>query len=176
MPAMTGEEGSEIDYAGRIERALRGALRELLAEVAEDGLPGENHFYLSFRTDAPGVVLSAELRELYPEEMTVVLQHQFWDLEVDDDCFSVTLKFSGRPQRIAVPFEAMTAFADPCAEFGLRFQQLEDDLAGASGRPAPEDGAKAGRTSSPAESNGNPNDSPNGNPNGNVVKLEDFRR
>jgi hypothetical protein len=163
---MSEDDGSEIDYAGRIERALRGALRELLAEVAEDGLPGENHFYVSFRTDAPGVVLSPELRDLYREEMTVVLQHQFWDLEVDDESFSVTLKFSGRPQRIAVPFEAMTAFADPCAEFGLRFQQLENDLAGASaaGAPISEDGAKAGGASSGADHNGK------------VVQIDDFRR
>lgn len=170
---MSEDDGSEIDYAGRIEQALRGALRELLAEVAEDGLPGDNHFYLSFRTDAPGVVLGAHLRDLYPEEMTVVLQHQFWDLEVDDECFSVTLKFSGRPERIAVPFEAMTAFADPCAEFGLRFQQLEEDLSGAAPSAASmegvastdEDGAKAGPPSTRA-----------GEQNGKVVQIEDFRR
>ncbi|HVS16078.1 MAG TPA: ClpXP protease specificity-enhancing factor SspB [Thermoanaerobaculia bacterium] len=158
-------DGSEIDYAGRIEQALRGALRELLAEVAERGLPGENHFYLTFRTDSPGVVLSAALRERYPEEMTVVLQHQFWDLEVDDDCFSVTLKFSGTPQRIAVPFAALTAFADPCAEFGLRFQQLEADLAqGGSEDPDTEDGASEGDPSSVPERNGK------------VVQIDDFRR
>jgi uncharacterized protein len=159
-------DGSEIDYAGRIEQALRSALRELLAEVAERGLPGENHFYLTFRTDAPGVVLSAALRERYPEEMTVVLQHQFWDLEVDDESFSVTLKFSGTPQRIAVPFDALTAFADPCAEFGLRFQQLEEDLARSSATEASEveDGAEDLESSGVSDRNGK------------IVQIDDFRR
>jgi hypothetical protein len=102
--------------------------------------------------------------------MTVVLQRQFWDLEVEDDCFAVTLKFSGTPQRIAVPFDALTAFADPCAEFGLRFQQLEEDLAQASVESSEDDGTDGEDPDvqrEPAAVTGR---------NGNVVQIEDFRR
>lgn len=110
-----------FDYPRMVREALRQVPREALRRAAEIGIPEPHHFYLSFRTDHPGVEVASFLRDRYPEEMTVVLQHQFWDLEVDDEAFSVGLTFSGRPEHIRVPFRALTAFIDPGAEFGLRF-------------------------------------------------------
>jgi hypothetical protein len=119
---------SKIDYVARIDAALREVVRDLLAEVADEGLPGTHHFFLSFDTSHAGVILPPSLHSRYPGEMTVVLQHQFWDLEVEEHQVSVTLQFAGVPQRITVPFAALSAFSDPAAEFGLRFQRLEAEL------------------------------------------------
>jgi len=110
-----------LNYPKILEAALRDAVRRVLVEVAEHGLPSDHHFYVGFRTDAPGASLPRFLRERYPEEMTIVLQHQFWDLEVGDDEFSVSLSFDNAPQRLTVPFAALTAFMDPSAQFALRF-------------------------------------------------------
>ena len=110
-----------IDYPQRLENALLWMVGELLRQVAADGLPGEHHFYLTFRTDAEGVEMPASLRESFPEEMTIVLQHRFWDLTVEDDRFGVTLAFDGARQRLRVPFAALRAFLDPSVRFGLRF-------------------------------------------------------
>ena len=110
-----------IDYPGIVQEALRDSVRRVLAQVAENGMPGEHHFYIGFRTDHPGVTVPRFLRDLYPEEVKIVLQHQFWDLEVDEEFFSVTLTFNGQRQRLTVPFMALTAFVDPTAEFMLRF-------------------------------------------------------
>lgn len=110
-----------LDYHAMVQRALLGVLRKALELAAEEGIPGDHHFYLSFQTAAPGVLVPAFLRDRFPEEVTIVLQHQFWDLQVDDDGFSVTLAFEASRQRIGVPWEAVTAFIDPVAEFALRF-------------------------------------------------------
>ena len=110
-----------LDYQALIREALRGVVQDAMLQVAEDGFPGEHHFYLGFRTDDPDVQIPGYLRERYPEEITVVLQRQYWDLEVDDDGFSVTLAFDARHERIAVPWSALTSFVDPVAEFALRF-------------------------------------------------------
>ena len=112
-----------VDYARLVREALLEVPRRALRLAAREGLPGEHHFYLSFRTGHPGVSVSPSLRARHPEEMTVVLQHQYWDLAVGDDAFSVTLRFGGVPERLHVPFAALTAFADPAAEFGLRFDR-----------------------------------------------------
>jgi uncharacterized protein len=109
-------------YEKMVETALRGVAREALARAARDGLRGGHHFYVSFRTDAPGVVLPPQLLAKYPEEMTIVLQHQFWGLEVGEAAFSVSLSFSGRMERLTVPFAAITTFADPSVKFGLQFE------------------------------------------------------
>jgi len=111
----------KIDYAAILQDALRDAVRRVLEQVTEHGLPGEHHFYIGFRTDFPGVEVPRFLREQYPEETTIILQHQFWDLEVTPEWFSVLLSFGGARQRLTVPFAALTAFADPSADFGLRF-------------------------------------------------------
>jgi hypothetical protein len=123
-----------FDYPRILQRALRSVVREVLARTAAEGLPGDHHFYLSLRTDHPEVGFPPFLRERYPEEITVVLQNQFWGLTVDDQGFAVTLRFDGDPVRLSVPFDAVVAFFDPAAQFGLRF-----DLAGLAGNAtAPE--------------------------------------
>ena len=110
-----------FDYQKMVETALRGVVREALVRSARQGLPGAHHFYLAFRTKAPGVVLPDYLFAKYPEEMTIVLQHQFWGLEVGDEAFSVTLSFQNRPEQLTIPFVAVTSFADPSVKFGLQF-------------------------------------------------------
>jgi len=118
-------------YEKMVETALRGVAREAVARAARDGLRGDHHFYISFSTGAPGVVIPPQLLAKYPEEMTIVLQHQFWGLEVGDAAFSVGLSFSGRMERLIVPFAAITTFADPSVKFGLQFE------APSAGRPEP---------------------------------------
>jgi len=118
-------DADRIDYHKLLQEALRDALRgavhRVLSQVAEEGLPGEHFFYIGFRTDRSGVDVPRFLRDQYPEEMTIVLQNQYWDLEVEEESFAVTLTFGGARQRLTIPFHALTAFADPSAEFGLRF-------------------------------------------------------
>ncbi len=114
----------KIDYPAILQDALRDAVRRILEQVSEHGMPGDHHFYLSFQTDFPGVEVPRFLREQYPEEATIILQHQFWGLEVGPEDFSVLLSFGGSRQRVRVPFAALTAFADPAAAFGLRFQEI----------------------------------------------------
>jgi uncharacterized protein len=111
-----------IRYDLLVQDALRGVVRNVLAESAREGLPGEHHFYITFRTDAPGVRLSTRMREKYPGEMTIVLQHQFWDLNVSDDSFEVGLSFNNIPERLVIPFDAVTGFFDPSVQFGLKFE------------------------------------------------------
>ncbi|HEX5761295.1 MAG TPA: ClpXP protease specificity-enhancing factor SspB [Thermoanaerobaculia bacterium] len=113
--------GETIDYQQRVQDALRGLVVRLLEEVAAEGLPGDHYFYLSFRTQHPGVAMPAVLRDLHPEELNIVLQHQFWDLDVGEEAFAVTLRFNGLRQRLTIPYAALTAFLDPVASFGLRF-------------------------------------------------------
>ncbi len=111
-----------LRYDLMVQEALKGVVRKILSEAARDGLPGEHHFYVTFRTGAPGVRLSQRLREKHPDEMTIVLQHQFWDLSVSDHSFEVGLSFSGVPERLLVPFDAVTTFFDPSVQFGLKFE------------------------------------------------------
>jgi hypothetical protein len=121
-----------------VEAALRGVVREALARTAANGLPGAHHFYITFRTRAPGVAIPDYLLQQYPEEMTVVLEHQFWDLEVAEEQFGVTLSFANRPERLTVPFAAITAFADPSVKFGLQFQPPSAEEAAALSAAPPE--------------------------------------
>jgi hypothetical protein len=111
-----------LDYPQMVETALRGVVREALARAAQDGLRGAHHFYVSFRTDVPGVALPDYLLDKYPDEMTIVLQHQFSGLQVGDQEFSVTLSFQNRPEQLTIPFAAVTSFADPSVKFGLQFE------------------------------------------------------
>ena len=111
-----------IRYDVLVQDALRGAVRKILAEVAQTGLPGQHHFYISFDTQHPGVRLSSRIRARYPEEMTIVLQHQFWDLVVNEHAFEVGLSFSGIPEKLLVPFAAVKGFFDPSVQFGLQFE------------------------------------------------------
>ncbi len=118
---------TQLPYDLMVEDALRGVVRRALEVVASRGLPGNHHFYITFRTDHPGVKLPAYLRERYPAEMTIVLQYQFWGLEVREADFQVTLSFNDKPERLVIPLEAVKAFADPSVRFGLQFDSLEDD-------------------------------------------------
>jgi len=112
-------------YDKWIGDALLGVIRRSLASVAAAGLPGEHHFYITFRTDAEGVEMAHYLRAQHPEEMTIVLQHQFSDLDVDTDRFAVSLTFNGQNERLRVPFAAVTAFVDPSVNFGLQLRMLQ---------------------------------------------------
>jgi uncharacterized protein len=111
-----------LRYDKMVENALRSVVRDALAVTAERGLPGAHHFYITFRTDYAGVDIPDFLRAQYPQEMTIVLEHQFWGLEVDTVKFGVTLSFHSQAQRLIVPLAAITAFADPSVKFGLEFR------------------------------------------------------
>jgi uncharacterized protein len=146
-----------LRYDQMLEEALRGVVRRALRTVAESGLPGSHHFYITFKTGAPGVELTPRLKDKYPDEMTIVLQYQFWGLEVSAERFIVTLSFNDVPERLVVPFAAITAFADPAAKFGLQFQQDT----GAAPEEAPE---KATGTDAPARAARDPADRRAGHP------------
>lgn len=115
-----------LRYDRMVEDALRGVVRDALVQTAQHGLFGEHHFYITFRTRFAGVRVPPHILARHPDEMTIVLQHQFWSLEVDDEHFEVTLSFSGVSERLYIPFAAVTGFADPSAKFGLQFQVEED--------------------------------------------------
>jgi hypothetical protein len=115
------ENQDKLHYDRMMENALRGVVREALETVAAAGLPGEHHFYVTFRTEHAGVDMPARLRQRHPEEMTIVLQHQYWDLKVEAERFQVTLSFDRVHERLVIPFAAITAFVDPSVQFGLQF-------------------------------------------------------
>src|SRR5215470_15472333 len=119
---------NRLDYERLCADALRGVVRRALAQVADRGLPGGNHFLITFKTVYPGVVMPDYLRERYPDAISVMLQYEFWNLEVEEDRFSVTLSFSDVRERLVVPFLAVTAFVDPFAKFQLKFEaQVEGE-------------------------------------------------
>lgn len=149
-----------IRYDRWIEDALRSVVRRALAQAAAEGLPGEHHFYVTFRTDADGVELADRLRAQHPGEMTIVLQHQFADLATDDEAFSVTLYFGGRPERLRVPFAAITAFADPAVNFGLQLKSDEAEATPEGGDVDAAPDADAAAETAPGE----------------VVALDSFRK
>ena len=126
-----------IRYDLLVQDALRGVVRTVLADAAKNGLPGDHHFFITFKTTAPGLRLSDRMRERYPEEMTIILQHQFWDLGVTDHAFEVGLSFSNKPERLLVPFAAITTFHDPSVQFGLKFDAVEE-TAGDDAETVPE--------------------------------------
>jgi hypothetical protein len=146
-----------IDYGNLMHQAMRGLMRKVLADVAEHGLPGAHHFFITFDTNSPGVKLADWLHDRYPGDMTVVLQHWFTGLEVDDDGFAVTLNFGNRPEPLYIPFDAIRTFVDPSVEFGLRFETQE----------AEEDKEDDGDDDGPE---------PDGPPAAQVVRLDRFRK
>jgi hypothetical protein len=113
----------QIRYDLLTQQALRGVVRTVLTDTAKKGLPGDHHFYISFDTTADGVHMSDRLRAQYPDEMTIILQHQFWDLKVSEEHFEVGLSFGGVPERLMVPFDAINGFFDPSVQFGLQFEE-----------------------------------------------------
>jgi len=168
-----------IRYDILAQAALRGVVRTVLADAAKKGLPGDHHFKITFVTGAPGVRLSESLRARYPEEMTIVLQHQFWDLAVNDQAFEVGLSFGGKPERLAIPFDAVTAFYDPAVQFGFQFEVIEPAGAAAEAAPRPPEkpAADTGKSASlpapPAPEPATPT-APEGG--GEVVRLDRFRK
>jgi hypothetical protein len=156
-----------IRYDLLTREALRSVVRRVLADVARSGLPGEHHFYITFDTHAPGVRLAPRLRQEYPDAMTIVLQHQFYDLTVNDQGFEVGLSFGGAVERLVIPFEAITGFVDPSVQFGLQFETLveaaEPVVAAEPEPPAPQaepKAAKTRRSASPVETKPAQSDKP----------------
>lgn len=129
---------TEINYDQLVEKALKHVVIEALKIVEKQGLPGEHHFYISFRTDYPGVKMDDLIRSQYPKEMTIVLQNQFSDLEVNEQGFSVTLKFSRVPYTLEIPFAAITYFGDPSVRFGVSFgSEIDSNTPAEESKPAP---------------------------------------
>lgn len=126
----------QIRYDLLAQNALRGVVRSVLAETAKKGLPGDHHLYITFHTQAPGVRISPRLREKYPEEMTIVFQHQFWDLVVSEIAFEVGMAFGGVAEKLVIPFDAIKSFFDPSVQFGLQFEPAAEKPEEA-GKPAP---------------------------------------
>ena len=178
-------DDAELDYAWLTQDALRGVVRSVLETTVALGMPpGEHHFYVEFATNAPGVQIPGHLRAQYPERMTIVLQHQFEGLEVDQEGFAVTLHFSNVPARLVVPFAAITQFADPSANFMLQFAEAmqgegeredgpgDGDEQGAAPLRLPRGADRSGDDDDP------PTDEPPASPPGgaDVVSLDRFRR
>ncbi len=167
-----------IRYDVLARDALRGVLRRVLTDAAEHGLPGEHHFFITFLSTAEGVKLSPRLLAQYPEEMTVILQHQFWDLVVTDDRFEVGLSFGGIPERLVVPFHSIKSFFDPSVQFGLQFEPAdaapnEAPATNAPAAPAPSAVTSAVPVSATAETTSEPVKSGEG---AEVVRLDRFRK
>ena len=159
-----------LRYDRMVETALRGVVREALARAATSGLPGTHHFYITFKTRFPGVTVPDSLLADYPEEMTIVLEHQFWELEVEEQRFAVTLSFKNKPERVSVPFEAVTAFTDPSVKFGLQFQPGD-----ASATPAPALVAKTAEEKK-ADKTGKADKTDKNAKTAEVVTLDSFRK
>ncbi len=161
-----------LNYETMVERALKSVVVEALTQVAENGLPGSHHLYVTFATDFPGVELPDHLHEKFPEEMTIVLQHQFWDLTVEEDRFLVTLSFNDTQERLAIPCPAIKAFADPSVNFGLQLKyEGEIDVTSSAVLEEPNDKLEAEPEpeieSTPAET---------AEDDDNVVTLDTFRK
>jgi hypothetical protein len=157
-----------LDYSKLMENAVRTVVREALSITAEFGVPGLHHFYITFLTGADGVSIPDHLSAAHPDEMTIVLENQFWDLEVSEAHFAISLGFSGVRERLVVPFDAVTSFVDPSVKFGLQFgaQGADAEAAGADAPAAPGgDGGDTGDT-----------DSAHGGDGDRVVTLDSFRR
>ena len=165
-----------IRYDLLAQAALRGVVRTVLADAAKNGLPGEHHFKITFATDAPGVTLSERMRQQYPQAMTIVLQHQFWDLAVREDAFDVGLSFGGVAEKLTVPFAAVMAFFDPAVQFGFQFEAMaaEAERGAADEKATDKAAALAAKTESEPTAQ-EPTKEPQGS-SGEVVSLDRFRK
>jgi hypothetical protein len=169
-----------IRYDVLARDALRGVLRRVLTDAAEHGLPGEHHFFITFLSTADGVKLSPRLLAQYPEEMTIILQHQFWDLVVTEDRFEVGLSFGGIPERLVVPFAAIKSFLDPSVQFGLQFEPSDaaaetptanlQTMPAASAPPVPAPAAAAESKTDSKDEGAKPGEGAE------VVRLDRFRK
>ncbi len=152
-----------IDYPAILRRATLRLVHDVLEQVARDGLPGEHHLFVSFRTTAAGAQVPSTLAREYPETMTVVLQHQYWDLVVGEEAFEITLRFGGSYERLRVPFDAVTAFVDPSVPFGLDFTQFDVAEGAGAGTTGPRPVAAPAAEDAPADgapADGPPDDEP----------------
>ncbi len=191
-----------IRYDVLAQEAFRGLVKKVLSEVAHAGLPGEHHFYIIFDTRAPGVRISSRLKERYPDEMTIVVQHQYWELLVNETSFEIGLSFSGVPEKLVVPFAAIRGFFDPSVEFAVQFPLVDESgnaadmpeegplraIGPAAGEPKPRTAAKSAAPKAPAkpaaeaaktkaDSEPKPDDKPDDEPKGpTVVSLDAFRK
>jgi hypothetical protein len=162
-----------MDYQSMVERAMKSVVREALLKVGEDGLPGEHHLYITFRTQDERVEISDRLISQYPEEMTIVLQHQFWGLEISEDAFEITLSFSGTNERLFVPFDSVVGFADPSVNFGLQFKAADTEFAGDNPNDL-QDTDEIDDSDAPPKSEGGDGDGQQKT--GEVVALDAFRK
>lgn len=166
---MAKQESEKLRYDKMVEKALRGVVKQAVGEVRDQGLHGDHHFYITFQTDHPGVDIPDYLHERYPKEMTIVLQYQFYDLTVDDEFLGVTLSFNNIPERLTVPMNAITIFADPSVNFALQFQPLTKDKDEEPGEPVtgdlPEGVEEKAPKGKPAEDQ-----------KGEVISLDQFRK
>jgi hypothetical protein len=128
-----------FNYDEMVQEALKGVVREALNHTSKEGVPGSHHFYITFQTNRPDVIIPESLRERHPEEITIVLQHQFWDLKVDEHKFEVSLSFNDSIEKIVVPFGALISFLDPSVKFGLQFSPLEPVIEEKKGRSKSKD-------------------------------------
>ena len=158
-----------IRYDVLLAEATRGVVRKVLAEVAKTGLPGEHHFFISFITKAPGVRISQRLLDQYPNDMTIVLQNQFWDLKVGETGFEVGLSFDDKPETLVVPFTSIKGFFDPSVQFGLQ-------VTGATALPTEDEVAEATEPASLAHAEANNAPAANESPGEKVVSLDSFRK
>ncbi len=161
-----------LNYPLLIDAAMRLVVRDVMRHVQAEGLPGEHHFYISFDTQHPGVRMSELLRSKYPKDITIVLQHQFWDFKVEDSQFHVTLSFGGIQEKLTVPFAALTAFADPSIKFGLQFQTSSAGI-------VPATNANSSGTNSSGTNNGDKQESSSADDDdasSKVISLDSFRK
>jgi uncharacterized protein len=167
-----------IRYDLLTQNALRSVIRTVLSDAADKGLPGDHHFYITFDTRVDGVGMSARLKAKYPEEMTIVLQHQFWDLVVGQDHFNVALAFNGIPERLHIPFRAVKAFLDPSVQFGVQFDVDGESVKGAraDGAEPSVETASVSQQASPAEEAKEPDIQPAEEGSAEVVRLDRFRK
>jgi hypothetical protein len=141
-----------IRYDLLVQDALRSVVRKVLTDAARNGLPGEHHFNIAFKTQAPGVIVPAAVLQRYPDEMAIILQHEFWELEVNNDGFAVSLNFSRRPERLTIPFDSITGFSDPSVPFGFKLEPRGAAEEPAKAAPAPRESArKSDGAASPAQ-------------------------
>lgn len=168
-----------------VQEALRGVVRRVLTDAAKNGLSADHHFFITFATTAPGVKMSPRLHAQHPEELTIVLQHQFWDLAVSDDAFEVGLSFKGIPERLIVPFAAIKGFFDPSVKFGVQFDSVDAAGEAMSGKTSGTTALAVPSSESPsepveAEPSPAPQDAadeePEPPPGGEVVRLDRFRK
>ncbi len=168
-----------IRYDVLAQEALRSVVRKVLTEVARTGLPGDHHFYITFDTTASGVRMSSRMKEKYPEEMTVVVQHQYWDLETTEHGFSIGLSFDGIPENLLVPFAAIRGFFDPSVQFGLQFDTPPDEDSDAerpTGSVSPMTPGKVGALPAPDASENEAKEDDAAPASADVVSLDAFRK